>query len=131
MRLKLTFSCCSLWTNYYFVIESIDSFYFVNHLVYKALLLQGKDGKLVYKIFIVNVVLMHLLSNLTVLTFSKVTDWHFLGRLMDWATGGTAQVADKAQRWRFKSMRAPCGMERRTLIPPPCYGKPCYVSIQY
>ena len=120
MRLKLTFSCCSLWTSYYFVIESIDSFYFVNHLVvYKAVLLQGKDGKLVYKIFIVNVVLMHLLSNLTVLAFSKVTDWHFLGRLMDWATGGIAQVADKAQRWGFKSMRAPCGMERHTLIPTP------------
>ena len=61
VRLKLTFSCCSLWTNYYFVIESIDAFYFVNNAVaYKALLVQRKGGKLVCRIFIVNVVSIHL-----------------------------------------------------------------------
>ena len=61
MRLKLTITCFSLGTNYYFVIESIDAFYFVNNVVvYKVLLVQGKGGKLVYKTFIVNVVSMHL-----------------------------------------------------------------------
>ena len=39
VRLKLTFARYSLWTNFYFVTESIDAFYFVNHVaVYKALL---------------------------------------------------------------------------------------------
>ena len=53
---ELTFTCFSLWTNYYHVIESIDKFYFVNNVVvYKAVLVQGKGGKLVYEMFIVNV----------------------------------------------------------------------------
>ena len=39
LRLKLTFSCFSLWISYYFVIESLHAFYFFNNVVvYKALL---------------------------------------------------------------------------------------------
>ena len=51
-------------TNYYFVIGSyIHAFYFVNNVAaYKALLLEGKGGKLVYKMFIVKAVSMHLLA---------------------------------------------------------------------
>ena len=42
-------------------------FYFVNNvIVYKVLLVKGKGGKLVYKIFIVNVVSIHLSAT-----------WHF------------------------------------------------------
>ena len=33
MRLKLTFPCFSFLNQYYFVIESIDAFYFVNDAV--------------------------------------------------------------------------------------------------
>ena len=61
LRLKLSITCFSLWTDYYFIIESIDVFYFVNNfVVYKALLVQEKGSKVVYKIFIVNIVSMHL-----------------------------------------------------------------------
>ena len=60
LRLKLTFNCFSLWTNYYFVIESIHIFYFINNIVYEVLLVQVKGGKLVYKIFTVAVLSMHL-----------------------------------------------------------------------
>ena len=43
------------------MIESIDAFNFVNNVVvYKALLVKEKGGKVVYKIFVVNVVSMHL-----------------------------------------------------------------------
>ena len=53
MRLKLSITCFSSLNNYYFIIESIDAFYFVNNIVvYKALLLKVKGGKVVYKIFI-------------------------------------------------------------------------------
>ena len=45
LRLKLTFTCFSLWTNYCFVSESRDAFYFVKNVVYKALLVQGKGGR--------------------------------------------------------------------------------------
>ena len=42
----------------------MHTFYFVsNVVVYKGLLVQGKGGKLVYKILIVNVVSMHLSAN--------------------------------------------------------------------
>ena len=42
-------------------LKLIDAFYFVNNVViYKALLVKEKGGKVVYKIFIVNVVSMHL-----------------------------------------------------------------------
>ena len=40
---------------------------------------KGKGGKLVDKIFIVNVVSLHFVSNLEILTFSKVMDRHPLG----------------------------------------------------
>ena len=51
----------SLRTSYYFIIESIDPLYFVNNVVvYKALLIKKMCGKVVYKIFIVNVISMHL-----------------------------------------------------------------------
>ena len=44
-----------------FKIESIHAFYFVNDVaVYKALLVKVKGGKLFYKLFIVNVISMHL-----------------------------------------------------------------------
>ena len=42
------------------MIESIRAFFFNNVAVYKALLVKGKGGKLVYNIFIVNVVSIHL-----------------------------------------------------------------------
>ena len=43
------------------MIESIDAFNFVNNVVvYKALLVKEKGDKLVYKIFILNIVSMHL-----------------------------------------------------------------------
>ena len=46
VKVKLPFTCFSLWTNYYFVIESIHEFYFVYNIVYKALLVKRKGGKL-------------------------------------------------------------------------------------
>ena len=59
--LKLSIACFSFLTNYYFIIESIDAFYFVNNVVaYKVLLAKEKGSKVVYKIFGVNVVSMHL-----------------------------------------------------------------------
>ena len=60
-EVKVKYTCFSLSTNYYFIIESIDTFYFVNNLVvYKALLVKEKSGKVVYKVLIVDVVSMHL-----------------------------------------------------------------------
>ena len=54
VKVELTFTYFSWWTNYYFVIKSIQAFYFVNNVVvYKALLVQWNDVKLVYKIFII------------------------------------------------------------------------------
>ena len=44
IKVKLKFTCFSLLTNYYFVIESVHAFSFVNNNVCKALLLQGKCG---------------------------------------------------------------------------------------
>ena len=92
VRLKLTFTCCSLRINYYFLIESIDTFYFVNNaVVYKAYLVQGKGGKLVYKILIVNLYIWYLCichqpDN------SDLFKGHGLGSagrgLMDWTTVG-------------------------------------------
>ena len=37
----------------FFIIESIDAFYFVNNVVYKDLLIKERGSKVVYKIFIV------------------------------------------------------------------------------
>ena len=60
-EVKVKYTCFSLSTNYYFIIESIDTFYFVNNLsVYKALLVKEKSGKVVYKVLIVDVLSMHL-----------------------------------------------------------------------
>ena len=37
VKIKFKFTCSSLWSNYYFVIESIHALYFVNNVVvYKA-----------------------------------------------------------------------------------------------
>ena len=53
LRLKLSITGFSFLTNYHFIIESVNAFYFVNNVVnYKALLVKEKDGKVVYKIFI-------------------------------------------------------------------------------
>ena len=61
MRLKLSIVCFSLRTNYFCIIESIDAFSFVNGVIaYKAFLVKEKGNKVVYKIFIANVVSMHL-----------------------------------------------------------------------
>ena len=47
MWLKLSITCFSLRTNYYFIIESIDTFYFVNNaVVYKALLVKKRVPRL-------------------------------------------------------------------------------------
>ena len=88
-----------LWTNYYFVIESIHAFYFVsNVVVYKALMIQGKGGSLVYKNCRCNIYAF--VSNLTTLTLSNVMDQHLLGGLMNWARrGGLAQAGNRVQRW--------------------------------
>ena len=51
--------------NHYFVIESIHAFYFINNIVlYKV-------SKLVYRIFIVNVVSMHLSATWQFLPFQR------------------------------------------------------------
>ena len=48
MKVYLTFIYFSLQTHYFFGIESIYAFYFVNNVVdYKALLILGKGGKFV------------------------------------------------------------------------------------
>ena len=53
LRLKLSITGFSLLTNYHFITESVNAFHFVNNVVnYKALLVKEKDGKVVYKIFI-------------------------------------------------------------------------------
>ena len=36
---KLTFTCFSLWTNYFFVVESIHAFYFSSNVVVSKALL--------------------------------------------------------------------------------------------
>ena len=68
LRMKLTFTCFSLWTNYYFVIESLH---------------EGVNGKLFDKIFIVNV-FMHLLA--TWKFWPWIVDRQLLWRLVNWAT---------------------------------------------
>ena len=91
------------FVNYYFIIESIDTFYFANNfVVYKALLVKEKGGKVVYKIFVVNVVSMHLSATWEFWPFQRPRTKISWGELMDWATmggGGLAQVREKAQRW--------------------------------
>ena len=62
VKLKLTSTLFSLWTNYYFVIESVHAFSFVNNVVYEVFLVLGRCDKLSYKIFIGNVVSRHLSS---------------------------------------------------------------------
>ena len=59
----------------------LSAFYFVsNGVVYKTCLVRGKGDQVVYKMFIVNVVYIHaFVSNLKILTLSKVMDWHLLG----------------------------------------------------
>ena len=88
MRLKLSITCFSLWTNCYFIIELIDTFYFVNNVVvYRAVLVKEKGGKVFYKIFIVNIVSMHCQQP----DNSDLLKGHGPGSpggLMDWATVG-------------------------------------------
>ena len=80
------------------MIESTHSFYFAkNTVVYKALLVQRKGGKIAYKIFTVDVVSIYaFVSNLTIVTFSKVMDWHHLGAYgLSYSMGRLAQLGGK------------------------------------
>ena len=63
-----------------------------------------------YKIFIVNVVSMYFISNLTILIFSKVMEQYLMGGTCElrYSGGWLAQVGDKAQRWGFRSVRTSC-----------------------
>ena len=92
VRLRLSITSFSLWTNYYFL---IDAFYFINNaIVYKAFLIKEKDGKVVYEIFIVNVVSMHLSATWQFPPFQRPWTRISLG-LMDWATvRGLAQMGE-------------------------------------
>ena len=47
---------------------------FTNFVVFNAFLVKEKDGKLVYKIFIVNCSICAFVSNLTILTFLKAME---------------------------------------------------------
>lgn len=66
--------------------------FFVNnvvYLVYQALLVQRRCGKLVYEIFVVNIVSMTIL---TILTFLKVKDQDLLGGLLSYNGDGVGGI---------------------------------------
>ena len=110
VRLRLSITSFSLWTNYYFL---IDAFYFVNNaIVYKAFLVKEKNGKVVYEIFIVNVVSMHLSATWQFPPFQRPWTRISLG-LMDWATvRGLAQMGENPRSGGgtgvVKSVWTPC-----------------------
>ena len=75
-EVKLTFNGFLLYSNHYFVVDSIHWFYFFNNVVVcKALLLKGNGGRLVCKIFVTKIVSMHLSAT-----------WQFLPFQRSWAT---------------------------------------------
>ena len=75
-EVKLTFNGFLLYSNHYFVVDSIHGFYFFNNVVVcKALLLKGNGGRLVCKIFVTKIVSMHLSAT-----------WQFLPFQRSWAT---------------------------------------------
>ena len=88
VKVKYYLFFLGVWTSYYFVIESIGAFYFVNNVVaYKALLVKEKGGMVVYKIFIVNVGSMHFSATWQFWPFQR--PWmRSPGGLMDSATVG-------------------------------------------
>ena len=109
-EVKVKYYCFSLRTNYFCIIESIDAFSFVNGVIaYKAFLVKEKGNKVVYKIFIANVVSMHLSA-----TNSGLFKGHGLGYpggLLLRGGGGVVQIGEKAQGCGgggFKNVRAPC-----------------------
>ena len=94
-RLHSGITCFSLWTSYYFIIESVDAFYFVNNVVvYKALLAKEKGGKVVYKIFIVNVVSKHLSVTWQFWPFQRPWTGISWGGLMRPEVGGGVQKCE-------------------------------------
>ena len=114
VRLKLSITCFSMWTNY-FITESIDAFSFVDNVViYKALLVKEKSGKVVYKIFIINIVSMHLSATWQFWPFQRAwTRISWGGRRGgfwielqwgggEWRVGGLAHMGEKAQRWEVQ-----------------------------
>ena len=112
VRLKLSISCFSLWTSYYFIIEWIDTFYLVNNVVvYKALLMKEKGSKIVYKIFIVNVVSVHLSATWQFWPFERPWTGISWGAYY-WATledgGGYPKWGKKSRGGGLKSVRTPC-----------------------
>ena len=82
MRLKLSKYYLFFFVNQLnFIIESIDAFYFVNNgVVHKALLVKEKGGNVVYKLFIVNVVSMHLSATWQFWPFQRLWTGIFWGR---------------------------------------------------
>ena len=106
VRLKLSITCFSLWTNYYFIIESIDAFYFVNNaVVYKALLVKKKRWQCCLQNIYCKCCIYTFASNLIILTFSKAVDHNLLAWLMDWAIVGGTEVEKKPrdEGGRFES----------------------------
>ena len=85
-EVKLTFNGFLLYSNHYFVVDSIHGFYFFNNVVVcKALLLKGNGGRLVCKIFVTKIVSMHLSATWQFLPF-KGHGLHLLEKLINWAT---------------------------------------------
>ena len=84
-------------TNFYFVIESEHAFFSVNKVVYQT---RGRCDKLGYKIYW-KCSINAFVSNLTILTFSKVMMWHLLGVFVNWATvwAGQAKQRIKPRGW--------------------------------
>ena len=69
--------------------------------------MKKKGGKLVHKIFIVNVVLMHLSAIWQFWPLQRSQTSISWGAYELSYSGGLVQIGDKAQRWGFKSVRAP------------------------
>ena len=84
-------------TNFYFVIESEHAFFSVNKVVYQT---RGRCDKLGYKIYW-KCSINAFVSNLTILTFSKVMMWRLLGVFVNWATvwAGQAKQRIKPRGW--------------------------------
>ena len=111
VRLMLTFSCCSLLTSYYFVIESIYVLFCLTMLFIKLFWYKARVVELVYKIFIVNEAYLSICQrpgNSDLWPF-QVMNWYLLGERgrggggyelsYSGGGGGLVQVGDKTLRW--------------------------------
>ena len=104
VRLQLTFTCCSLWINYRFVIESIDAFYLLTMLLFvKLFWCKERVVSLFTKYFFAKVVSLYLSAIWQFWPFQRLQTSIFKGAYgLSYSGGGLAQVGDKVQRWEVQ-----------------------------